>query len=240
MLEGRPGPILLSLPEDVIDVELDPPIKAPLEPAPAASHLMDARCARIVRLLERAKRPAILAGGGLIASGARDQLVRLSEQLELPVFAAWRRPTAFPNDHPHYLGMTGYGAPASVRQRLTAADALLVIGCRLNEIASFDYAIPARRTQVGPRRPGAARRGLLVCSARTSRLPPTPDEFLAAASAWSATTLRRPRGSPALAAERGTFVAETTCPPMTTGAARASTRRTSWPRCRPFCRRTRS
>ena len=66
----------------------------------------------IVALLTSAQRPAILAGGGVVAAGAQDDLVRLSELAELPVLAAWRRPTAFPNDHPHYLGVTGYGAAA--------------------------------------------------------------------------------------------------------------------------------
>jgi acetolactate synthase-1/2/3 large subunit len=99
----------------------------------------------VLTLLAAAKRPVILAGGGILAAGARDDLVALSDRLEIPVMAAWRRPTAFPNDHPHYLGMTGYGAPASVRARLDEADALLVIGSRLNEIATFDYRIPRAR-----------------------------------------------------------------------------------------------
>ena len=61
--------------------------------------------------------------------------------------AAWRRPDVFPNDHPLYLGMTGLGSPATVRERLLQADALLVLGCRLNEIASFDYAAPGAETR---------------------------------------------------------------------------------------------
>jgi acetolactate synthase-1/2/3 large subunit len=93
-------------------------------------------------MLAAAKRPLILAGGGIHAARARDELVALSDRLCVPVMAAWRRPTAFPNDHPNYLGMTGYGAPASVKTRLDEADALLVIGSRLNEIATFDYSIP--------------------------------------------------------------------------------------------------
>jgi acetolactate synthase-1/2/3 large subunit len=57
--------------------------------------------------------------------------------------AAWRRPDVLSNDHPLYLGMTGLGAPATVRERLASADAILVLGCRLNEIASFGYTLPA-------------------------------------------------------------------------------------------------
>lgn len=142
MLDGRPGPVFFALPEDVIDVELAPGSEAAIErrPPPPPD---PASVAAALQMLRVAERPAILAGGGVIASGGRDALVRLSERLAIPVFAAWRRPTAFPNEHPNYLGMTGYGSPPVVRERLFAADAMLVVGCRLSQIATFDYVIPS-------------------------------------------------------------------------------------------------
>ena len=144
MLSGRPGPVLLSLPEDVLGQPVPARSRVSIAPAePPAPP--DADVEEVLALLAAANRPVILAGGGVLAAGARDDLVALSERLAVPVMAAWRRPTAFPNDHPHYLGMTGYGAPASVRARLDEADALLVIGSRLNEIATFDYRIPRPR-----------------------------------------------------------------------------------------------
>ena len=147
MLSGRPGPVLLSVPEDVLAETVTVGDKATAgvaaaRPAPPEPSSVKA----VVDLLAEAKRPAILAGGGVNAAGARDALVRLSEQLEVPVFAAWRRPTVFPNDHAHYLGMTGYGAPATALPRLREADALLVVGSRLSEVATFEYRIPARTT----------------------------------------------------------------------------------------------
>jgi acetolactate synthase-1/2/3 large subunit len=144
MLSGRPGPVLLALPEDVIDTVV--PARSKVVVAPLRPPAPDAAAVRqVVELLATAERPAIIAGGGVVAAGARGDLVGLSELLEVPVFAAWRRPTSFPNDHPHYLGMTGYGAPSNVLPRLLAADALLVLGSRLNEVASFDYRVPAAR-----------------------------------------------------------------------------------------------
>jgi acetolactate synthase-1/2/3 large subunit len=64
-----------------------------------------------------------------------------------------------PNDNPLYLGMSGYGSPAVVRERLARADAMLVIGCRLSEITSFGWTIPGPTTKwahvdVAPVRPG--------------------------------------------------------------------------------------
>jgi acetolactate synthase-1/2/3 large subunit len=157
MLSGRPGPVFYSVPVDVFgeragvqSVEV-----TPTQPSPPAPDVV----ARIVALLANAERPAILAGGGVLRAGAVDALQQFSERLGVPVFCAWRRPTAFANDHPHYLGMTGYGAAPTVLPRLKSADALLVIGCRLNEPASFEYQIPARLTRwahvdLEPRQPG--------------------------------------------------------------------------------------
>ncbi len=145
MLNGRRGPVLFALPEDTLDSDVEPASFAFDLVAPAPPRVEDVRA--ILELLEGAQRPAIVAGYGVAASGATDALVEFSERMAVPVCAAWRRPGVFPNDHPNYLGVTGYGAPAVVRERLAAADALLVIGCRLNEVASFDYAIPAPTTR---------------------------------------------------------------------------------------------
>ena len=89
----------------------------------------------------------ILAGGGVLRSRATADLVRLAEFVNVPVIAAWRRPDVFPNDNPRYLGMSGYFAARTVRRRLEDADAILVIGSRLNEVATYQYAIPAPGTR---------------------------------------------------------------------------------------------
>lgn len=141
MRSGRPGPVLFALPEDVLGEPVLARARVNVAPL-AAPPVDDAAVDEVLALLAAAERPVILAGGGVTAAEARDHLVALSERLAVPAMAAWRRPTVFPNDHPHYLGMTGYGAAASVRARLDEADVLLVIGSRLNEIATFDYRIP--------------------------------------------------------------------------------------------------
>ncbi len=155
-VSGRPGPVLLSLPEDLLDEpvgDAGPPVARRMTaPPPDADELR-----AVLHLLTDARRPVILAGGGILRARGTSELVRLAEILEVPVIAAWRRPDVFPNDHRLYLGMSGYGAPATVRQRLLDADAVLVIGCRLSEVASFDYTVPAPGTRwahvdVEPRR----------------------------------------------------------------------------------------
>jgi acetolactate synthase-1/2/3 large subunit len=148
---GRPGPVLLSLPEDLLDEQV---ADAPARAAPAAALGLSRtpppdpmHVRRILHLLLDAERPVILAGGGVLRSRATADLVRLAEFVDVPVIAAWRRPDVFPNDNPRYLGMSGYFAAPTVRRRLEDADAILVIGCRLNQVATYHHAIPAPGTR---------------------------------------------------------------------------------------------
>jgi acetolactate synthase I/II/III large subunit len=141
-LVGRPGPVLLSLPEDLLDEVL--PAGTPLDtarPAPPRPEPDEVRS--VLQFLASAERPVILAGGGVLRARTSTDLLRLAELLDVPVIAGWRRGDVISNDHRLYLGMAGYGSPAAVRQRLERADALLVLGCRLSEITSFGYTIPA-------------------------------------------------------------------------------------------------
>jgi acetolactate synthase-1/2/3 large subunit len=141
-LTGRPGPVLLAVPEDLLDEAVDPGLPLPAVPRPGGERPDPVAVRRIVHLIADARRPAILAGGGVLRARASDELLTFARLLRVPVIAAWRRGDVVPNDDPHYLGMTGLGAPDSVRRRLEEADALLVLGCRLGEITSFGYRIP--------------------------------------------------------------------------------------------------
>ncbi len=143
-LGGRPGPVVLSLPEDLLD-ELVPGASADAVPfRPQRVEPDDLAVRRVLQQLTAAQRPVILAGAGVLRSRGTADLVRLAELLEVPVIASWRRPDVFPNDHRLFLGMTGYGSADTVRPRLDAADLILVLGSRLNEIASFGYEVPRR------------------------------------------------------------------------------------------------
>jgi acetolactate synthase-1/2/3 large subunit len=140
-LTGRPGPALLSLPEDLLD-EILPAGTAldterPTPPRPEANEVR-----AILQFLASAERPVILAGGGVLRARTSTDLLRLAELLSVPIIAGWRRADVISNDHPLYLGMAGYGSPPAVRERLDRADAILVLGCRLSEITSFGYTIP--------------------------------------------------------------------------------------------------
>ncbi len=142
VLEGRPGPALLAMPEDVLDLPLPEGTRAPVvRPHPEAPSPSDVRA--VLHALAGAERPVILAGAGVLRARCSNDLVRLAELLHVPVVASWRRGDVIPNDHPLYLGMTGFGSPASVRERIAAADVLVVVGSRLSEPTTAGYTLPA-------------------------------------------------------------------------------------------------
>ena len=141
-VEGRPGPALLALPEDVLHLALPEDTRVPVVRAhPEAPAAGDVRA--VLHLLAGAERPVILAGAGVLRARCSNDLVRFAELLHVPVIAAWRRGDVIPNDHPLYLGMAGYGSPEVVRERIRTADALLVIGSRLGEVTTAGYTVPA-------------------------------------------------------------------------------------------------
>jgi acetolactate synthase-1/2/3 large subunit len=149
-VSGRPGPVLLALPEDVLDATVDREVAPGAEGAgDEATEQSDtgepdpASVDAVLRDLRAARRPVVVAGAGVLREGAVERLVDFAEATRIPVLAAWRRPDVFPNDHPLYLGMTGLSAPPTVRERFAAADVVLALGTRLSEISTFGYELPA-------------------------------------------------------------------------------------------------
>lgn len=145
-LNGRPGPVVLSVAEDLLDEQvpagMGPHLARVPPPRPTDDQIRD-----VLHLLAGAQRPVILAGAGVLRARTSNDLIRLAELLRVPVIASWRRGDVISNDSPLYLGMTGYGAPPTVRARLESADAMLVIGCRLGEITTSGWSVPAAGTR---------------------------------------------------------------------------------------------
>ena len=141
-VEGRPGPAVLAIPEDVQGQLLPEGTVAPVvRPHPEAPTVAEVRA--VLNFLASAERPLILAGAGVLRARCSNDLVRFAELLHVPVIASWRRGDVIPNDHALFLGMAGFGSPRVVRERIERADALLVLGSRLNQPTTFDYRVPA-------------------------------------------------------------------------------------------------
>jgi acetolactate synthase-1/2/3 large subunit len=145
-VSGRPGPVVVSLPEDVLsdaaDVEDATQFSQP-RAAPSPEDLARAR-----ELLSAADRPLVVVGGGGWSAAAAADLQVFAEASALPVAASFRRQDYIDNASPSYAGVLTIGHDASLARRLREADLLLVIGSRLGDIATRGY-----RTLEPPRTP---------------------------------------------------------------------------------------
>lgn len=136
---GRPGPVVISLPEDVLSECAAP---APASPIPLARPQIAAeQLHALANMLDSAERPLFVVGGGVQYARARNALILAAERFATPVLTAFRRNDAFPNTHPLYAGNLGLGA-AAIHSYAQQADLLVFIGARLSEITSGRFRLP--------------------------------------------------------------------------------------------------
>lgn len=134
---GRPGPVVLALPEDMLWGEAvvpDLPCYTRVDNQPAGPDM-----ARMRELIEAAERPFMLVGGSGWTAQAAAELQRFSERFALPVGVAWRRLECFDQRHPNFAGHIGWGMPDELRARIRDADLLLAVCARLGEATTEGY-----------------------------------------------------------------------------------------------------
>jgi acetolactate synthase-1/2/3 large subunit len=136
-LAGRPGPVVIAMPEDVLDAETEVDDAAPDVPARAAPAPDD--LVRLRELLAAAERPLVIVGGGGWSTEAAADLQAFAEGSVLPVATSFRRQDYIDNDSPCYAGVLTIGQDPALASRLRDADLLLVIGSRLGDIATRGY-----------------------------------------------------------------------------------------------------
>jgi acetolactate synthase-1/2/3 large subunit len=136
---GRPGPVVLALPEDTLARETDTadalPYKA-VRPHPSAKDVDTLRT-----LIESSERPLAIVGGAGWTATATDALTEFLEGNQIPAGAAFRRQDALDNDSPCYAGDVGIGINPALAQRVKDADLLLAIGPRLGEVTTSGYTL---------------------------------------------------------------------------------------------------
>jgi acetolactate synthase-1/2/3 large subunit len=136
---GRPGPVVLALPEDMLSAttDADPGERFHvLQPHPAPGDIE-----RLRTLLERAERPFVLAGGAGWTQETATALRAFVEGNALPTGAAFRRQDSLDSDSPSYVGDVGIGINPKLAQRVRDADLLLAIGPRLGEMTTSGYTL---------------------------------------------------------------------------------------------------
>ncbi|MFJ3486363.1 thiamine pyrophosphate-binding protein [Pseudomonas sp. NPDC090202] len=138
-MAGRPGPVVVALPEEVLFGSADVQDAAPVRitrAAPDAAALNEMR-----ELLAAAKQPLVIVGGTGWDLEATQALQRFVHANHLPVAASFRRQDLFDNRDPHYVGQLGLGTSPKLLERVKNSDLLLVIGSRLSETVSQSYAL---------------------------------------------------------------------------------------------------
>ena len=143
---GRPGPVVIALPEDMLVEALavpDAPSFEPVEIWPGASDMI-----RLQKLLAAAERPIMLLGGSRWSLSACAVVARFADRFALPVATTFRRAHLIDPAHPCYAGDLGIGPNPKLLARVKGADLILLVGGRLGEMPSQSYTlleIPAPR-----------------------------------------------------------------------------------------------
>jgi acetolactate synthase-1/2/3 large subunit len=146
---GRPGPVVLALPEDMLVTQAavaDTGACHPVQASPAASQIDTLRA-----MLAQARRPLLLLGGATWTTQACADMTRFAEANRLPVACAFRFQDLFDNAHPQYIGDVGIGINPRLAARVKEADLIIAFGPRLGEMTTSGYSLieaPVPRQQL--------------------------------------------------------------------------------------------
>ena len=136
---GRPGPVVLALPEDMLSAFSEGGDAPKAHGVALAASGADA--IKIAARLQAAERPLVIVGGGVWSAKAAADMARFATRFELPVGTAFRRQDYFDNRHPHYAGDVGIGINPALADKVKQADVILALGTRLGEITSGGYGL---------------------------------------------------------------------------------------------------
>jgi acetolactate synthase-1/2/3 large subunit len=136
---GRPGPVVVSLPEDMQDDIVTSYTHGPIQIGSVRPNSDSVEQA--ATKLRKAEKPIIIAGGGVTLSNATPQLIELAEKLQIPVATAFRRFHAFPNNHPNYVGALGLGAREGLLDYIKDSDVVLALGTKFSQMTTDDYTL---------------------------------------------------------------------------------------------------
>ncbi|MBQ8310829.1 MAG: biosynthetic-type acetolactate synthase large subunit [Clostridia bacterium] len=129
---GRPGPVLIDVPKDVQIAKCEYKAEASVEKdEPFAAK--DVRVKEAAEIVNSAKRPFIYFGGGVITSGAQDEVLALAEKIDAPIGCSLMGLSAIPTDHPRFLGMQGMHGHFASSMSMHNADVILSLGVRFND-----------------------------------------------------------------------------------------------------------
>ncbi len=173
---GRPGPVVMALPEDMLSDVADVADVPP--PAPRLSGIDPAAVTAVTHALARARRPLVVVGGPHWSPEIAADLATFAERWSLPVAVTFRRQDRLDNDHAAYAGDLGVGMNPKLAKRLAEADLVLALGTRMGDIATAGYTLmtPGQSRQrlihihADPDLPGTVYRPDLAVTARADAM----------------------------------------------------------------------
>ena len=137
---GRPGPVVVALPRDVIESNADitmvepyPPVKPNADPAAIET---------LIGRINAARKPVLLIGSGTQYGNARQEVIDFAEKFQLPVLTSYKRQDAFPNNHPNYAGNMLTSNKHAQSLAYEESDLLIVLGSRLNQQTTAGFTFP--------------------------------------------------------------------------------------------------
>jgi len=159
-MTGRPGPVVLALPEDMLSSHAEVEDARPAQPA--QPKISDEDLCALQSHLQQASEPLIIIGGPAWTSEAQAQLMAFAERVNIPVAAAFRYQDYMDNRHPSYVGDVGIGIDPKLAKRVAETDLLIAFGPRLGEMTTSGYslvAIPNPKQKLIHIHPGAEELG---------------------------------------------------------------------------------
>ncbi|MCD1263771.1 thiamine pyrophosphate-binding protein [Shinella sumterensis] len=136
---GRPGPVVLALPEDMLRDAVEAVEAKPYMPVEA--HPGPSQMAELAALLEKAERPLVILGGTRWSQESVADVAAFAERWSLPVSCSFRRQMLFDHLHPNYAGDSGIGINPALGKEIREADLVLLLGGRYSEMPSSTYSL---------------------------------------------------------------------------------------------------
>ena len=129
---GRPGPVLIDVPKDIQQAKYEYEPKTPVVPGGRIC-AKDIRIAPAAECINKAERPFIYFGGGMLTSEAQDEMLQLAELIDAPIGCSMMGISGVPTDHPRFLGMQGMHGHYASSMAMHNADCIIALGARFND-----------------------------------------------------------------------------------------------------------
>ena len=211
-MQGRPGPVVIGLPEDMLMETVDVPDAEPV--MPMENSCSQAQVHAVIDMIARAERPVIILGGSQWGQGAVASVARFAEAFDIPVATQVRRQSLFDALHPNYAGDLAPRANPALLALIGKADLIVLLGGRMSEVPSQHYtllAIPRPQQGLVHIHPGAEELGRVYQP--TLAIQASPVGFasaLAATAPWP----ERPRSERTRQAHQAYLAWSEMAPPM--------------------------